>query len=100
MFPGAEAPEGKGELPIPGEAGVACAAPFLITHYVTAHGHRPPRAFVDAVLAVALDAWAAARWPDVPSPGSRRTPNGCWSRNGRAARPAAAGPLTTRSPDE
>lgn len=68
LCPGAEAPEGNGELRIPGEAGIAYAAPFLITHYVTAHGYRPPRAFVDAVLAVDLDTWAAARWPDVPFP--------------------------------
>ncbi|MEU6592229.1 hypothetical protein ABZ923_23885 [Streptomyces sp. NPDC046881] len=62
------APEGTGEIRIPGEAGTAYAAPFLITHYVTAHRYRPPQVFVDAVLAVDLAAWSAARWPDVPFP--------------------------------
>lgn len=65
---GEEVAEGNGELRIPGEPGVAYAAPFLVAHHVTAHGYRPPRAFVDAVLAVDLDAWARARWPDVPFP--------------------------------
>lgn len=60
--------EGNGEVRIPGPPGIAYAAPFLITHYVTAHGYRPPQPFVDAVLAVDVDAWAAARWPDVPFP--------------------------------
>ncbi|WP_455680782.1 DUF7919 family protein [Streptomyces pristinaespiralis] len=47
---------------------MAYAAPFLIKHYVTVHGYRPPEAFIDAVLAVDLDAWASTRWPDVPFP--------------------------------
>lgn len=68
LCPEAQAPEGNGEIRIPGEAGTAYAAPFLISHYVTVHGYRPPQVFVDAVLAVDLDAWAAARWPDVPFP--------------------------------
>ncbi|MFD5659511.1 DUF7919 family protein [Streptomyces hirsutus] len=68
LCPEREAPEGNGEIRIPGEPGIAYAAPFLITHYVTAHGYRPPQVFIDAVLAVDLDAWAAARWPDVPFP--------------------------------
>lgn len=63
-----EAPTGNGEVRIPGGPGFAYAAPFLITHYITAHGYRPPHAFMDAVLAVDLDAWASARWPDVPFP--------------------------------
>lgn len=62
------APEGNGEVRIPGEPGIAYAAPFLIAHYVTAHGYRPPQVFIDAVLAVDLDEWTAARWPDVPFP--------------------------------
>lgn len=62
------APEGNGELRTPGEPGIAYAAPFLITHYVTTHGYRPPQAFIDAVLAVDADAWASVRWPDVPFP--------------------------------
>ncbi|WP_445529929.1 DUF7919 family protein [Streptomyces cyslabdanicus] len=53
---------------MPGEPDIAYAAPFLITHCVTAHDYRPPQVFIDAVLAVDLDAWAAARWPDVPFP--------------------------------
>ncbi len=68
LCPEKEAPEGNGEVRIPGEPGIAYAAPFLITHYVTAHGYRPPQVFIDAVLAVDLDAWAAARWPGVPFP--------------------------------
>ncbi|MFE6868179.1 hypothetical protein ACFVFS_16640 [Kitasatospora sp. NPDC057692] len=68
LCPEEDAPEGNGEVRIPGGPGIAYAAPFLITHYITAHGYRPPQAFVDAVLAVDLDAWAAARWPDVPFP--------------------------------
>ncbi|MGW6796868.1 DUF7919 family protein [Streptomyces chartreusis] len=64
----AEAPEGNGEIRIPGEVGVAYAAPFLLAHYITVHGYRPPQVFIDAVLAVDLDAWAATRWPDVPFP--------------------------------
>jgi hypothetical protein len=68
LCPAPEAPEGNGEVRIPGEPGVTYAAPFLITHYITDHGYRPPRCFVDAVLAVDLDAWAATRWPDVPFP--------------------------------
>lgn len=68
LCPADEAPEGNGEVRIPGGRGIAYVAPFLITHYVTAHGYRPPQAFMDAVLAVDLDAWASARWPDVPFP--------------------------------
>lgn len=68
LCPEDEAPEGNGEVRIPGEPGVAYAAPFLITHYVTDHSYRPPQVFIDAVLAVDLDAWASARWPDVPFP--------------------------------
>ncbi|MFE2149246.1 hypothetical protein ACFXAO_04345 [Streptomyces lavendulae] len=68
LCPEDEAPDGNGEVRIPGGPGVAYAAPFLITHYVTAHGYRPPQAFIDAVLAVDLDAWAATRWPEVPFP--------------------------------
>jgi hypothetical protein len=62
------APEGNGELRIPGDPGIAYAAPFLITHYVTAHGYRPPQLFIEAVLAVDVDAWASVRWPEVPFP--------------------------------
>ncbi|MFI0941211.1 hypothetical protein [Streptomyces sp. NPDC021020] len=68
LCPEDEAPRGNGEIRIPGAPGIAYAAPFLVTHYVTAHGYRPPQAFVDAVLAVDVGAWAAARWPDVPFP--------------------------------
>ncbi|SFK49543.1 hypothetical protein [Streptomyces pini] len=68
LCPEGEAPEGNGEVRIPGAPGIAYAAPFLVTHYVTAHGYRPPQVFVDAVLAVDLGAWASVRWPDVPFP--------------------------------
>lgn len=62
--------EGNGEIRIPGEPGIAYAAPVMITHYITAHSYRPPQAFIDAVLAVDIGAWAATRWPDLPFPGS------------------------------
>ncbi|OEJ96861.1 DUF7919 family protein [Streptomyces thermolilacinus] len=68
LCPEEEAPEGNGEVRIPGRPGIAYTAPFLVTHYITVHGYRPPQEFVDAVLAVDPDAWAAARWPDVPFP--------------------------------
>jgi hypothetical protein len=68
LCPEQEAPAGNGEVRIPGEPGITYAAPFLITHYITAHGYRPPQVFIDAVLAVDLDAWAAARWTNVPFP--------------------------------
>ncbi|MER5430288.1 hypothetical protein [Streptomyces sp. NPDC002588] len=68
LCPGAGAPEENGEIRIPAEVGIAYAAPFLITHDITVHGHRPPQVFLDAPLAVDLDAWAATRWPDVPFP--------------------------------
>ncbi|MEU8392691.1 hypothetical protein [Micromonospora sp. NPDC048843] len=68
LCPSDEMHEGTGEIRIPGAPGVAYAAPFLISHYVAAHHYQPPPIFVDAVLAVDLDAWAAARWPDVPFP--------------------------------
>ncbi|WP_455908035.1 DUF7919 family protein [Streptomyces cinereoruber] len=35
LRPEEEAPEGNGEVRIPGVPGVAHAAPFLITHYIT-----------------------------------------------------------------
>ncbi|MEV7389684.1 hypothetical protein [Streptomyces sp. NPDC091215] len=63
-----DALEGNGEIRIPGKPGIAYAAPFLLTHYVTAHGYCPPQAFIDAVLAVDVDEWASIRWPDVPFP--------------------------------
>ncbi|SNX56768.1 hypothetical protein SAMN06272735_1221 [Streptomyces sp. TLI_55] len=54
---------GNGEIRVPGAPGTAYAAPVLIGHYIDAHAYRPPQVFVDAVMAVDLDAWAAA---DVP----------------------------------
>ncbi|MFC7924340.1 hypothetical protein ACFUZD_30525 [Streptomyces cinereoruber] len=54
LCPEEEAPEGNGEVRIPGVPGVAHAAPFLITHYIT-HGHRPPQVFIDAVLAADVE---------------------------------------------
>lgn len=68
LCPPEQGPEGNGEIRIPGHPGVAYAAPFLIGHYVTTHGYQPPQVFMDAVLAVDLDGWAAARWPQVPFP--------------------------------
>ncbi|MFD7864388.1 hypothetical protein [Streptomyces sp. NPDC059783] len=68
LCPEGGAPEGNGEVRIPGAPGVAYAAPFLITHYITTHGYRPPQVFIVAVLAVDVEAWAATRWPNVPFP--------------------------------
>ncbi|WP_328417009.1 hypothetical protein OG470_28080 [Micromonospora sp. NBC_00389] len=68
LCPPDEIHDGNGEVRIPGAAGVAYAAPFLISHYVAAHHYQPPAVFIEAVLAVDLDAWATARWPDVPFP--------------------------------
>ncbi|MFF4232407.1 hypothetical protein [Streptomyces sp. NPDC001820] len=68
LCPPEGAPDGNGEVRIPGSPGVGYAAPFLISHYITAHGYQPPQVFMDAVLAVDLDAWVAARWPEVPFP--------------------------------
>lgn len=61
--PGKRSPKGNGEIRIPGEPGSAYAAPSLIGHYVSTHDYRPPQAFIDAVLAVDLDEWAAAEVP-------------------------------------
>ncbi|MEW2622932.1 hypothetical protein [Streptomyces sp. NPDC048106] len=41
LCPEEEAPEGNGEVRIPGVPGIAYAAPFLITHYVTHAGIGP-----------------------------------------------------------
>ena len=68
LCPPGEGPEGNGEVRIPGEPGIAYAAPFLVTHYIAAHSYQPPSGFVDAVLSVDVNEWAAARWPDVPFP--------------------------------
>lgn len=68
LCPPGEGPEGNGEIRIPGLDGVAYAAPDLIRHYITAHAYQPPQVFMDAVMAVDLDAWTAARWPEVCFP--------------------------------
>lgn len=68
LCPPEDAPEGNGEVRIPGSPGIAYAAPFLIGHYIDAHHYQPPQVFIHAVLAVNLDEWAAARWPEVPFP--------------------------------
>jgi hypothetical protein len=68
LCPAEQAPQGNGEIRIPGEPGTAYAAPFLITHYIAAHGYQPPPAFITAVLAVDLPTWSATHWPDVPFP--------------------------------
>ncbi|GAB2745436.1 hypothetical protein [Streptomyces bullii] len=73
LCPAGEAPEGNGEVRIPGGPGFAYAAPFLITHYVTAHGYRPPQAFMDAVLAVDLGVRTVARRPFSLGSGGRGT---------------------------
>ncbi|MES5823837.1 hypothetical protein [Streptomyces sp. RG80] len=72
LCPWGEGPTGNGEIRIPGEPGAAFAAPFLIGHYIGAHAYSPPQAFVDAVMAVDLDAWAAAEVPFPWIPGDAR----------------------------
>ena len=47
---------GHAEVRVPAGDGVVFAAPTLVWHYVTAHGYRPPQAFVDA-LATYDPAW-------------------------------------------
>jgi hypothetical protein len=42
---------GSGEVHVRGGEGHVYAAPALVVHYVADHGYRPPREFVDAVLA-------------------------------------------------
>lgn len=42
---------GHGEIRVTGGDGVTYASPDLVAHYVTAHRYRPPREFVDAVIA-------------------------------------------------
>ena len=68
LCPPGEGDEGNGEIRIPGSAGVAYAAPLLVTHYIAVHDYLPPAVFVEAVLSVNVEEWAAARWPDVPFP--------------------------------
>jgi hypothetical protein len=68
LCPEQEAPAGNREVRIPGEPGITYAAPFLITHYITAHGYRPPQVF-----------------PTSPSPGFRTTRNTCWSSGERTS---------------
>lgn len=68
LCPPGEGPEGNGEIRIPGAPRVAYAAPSLITHYVAVHSYLPPSVFIDAVLTLDIEEWAAARWPDVPFP--------------------------------
>jgi len=41
---------GCSEIRVFGKRGIIYAAPTLIFHYITAHGYRPPMAFIDAVL--------------------------------------------------
>ncbi|GAB3677117.1 hypothetical protein GCM10027589_47280 [Actinocorallia lasiicapitis] len=55
-------PRGTSELRIPGAAGLAYAAPQLITHYMAAHDYLPPASFVEAVQAINLDEWERLRW--------------------------------------
>jgi hypothetical protein len=42
---------GHAEIRVSGAA-ARYAAPDMVIHYVTDHGYRPPRAFVDAVLSI------------------------------------------------
>ncbi|WP_448316818.1 DUF7919 family protein [Streptomyces sp. CO7] len=60
--------QGTGEIRVPGPPGVVFAAPRLVGHYVTGHGYRPPRPFVDAVLAFDPYGSWEARFPGVRFP--------------------------------
>ena len=44
--------KGIEKILIPGKGGLVYCAPGLILHYITAHGYKPPAAFVDAVMAI------------------------------------------------
>ena len=51
---------GSAEIIVPGRDGKAYRAPTLISHYVRSHRYRPPREFVEAVLA--LDSPGGLLW--------------------------------------
>jgi hypothetical protein len=44
------AAQGNGEIHVVGSDGVMYIAPTLIVHYIAAHKHLPPAAFIDTVL--------------------------------------------------
>ena len=54
---------GSCEIIVPGREGIVYHAPALIAHYVRAHRYRPPREFIEAVLA--LDGADGLRWDAV-----------------------------------
>lgn len=76
---------GCAQIIVPGRDGVVYSAPTLIGHYVRDHGYRPPREFVEAVLA--LDGPAGVRWEDV----RRVCGELCWDEP-RAEAEASAAP--------
>ncbi len=45
------APEGTGEIRVPGPDGRVYAAPSMLTHYVVDHGYLPPQPFIEATIA-------------------------------------------------
>ena len=51
---------GSAEIIVPGRDGKVYRAPTLISHYVRSHQYRPPREFVEAVLA--LDSPGGVLW--------------------------------------
>ncbi|MFJ2191902.1 hypothetical protein ACIOJE_28865 [Kitasatospora sp. NPDC087861] len=59
---------GTGEIRIPDRHGRAFAAPTLIGHYVIDHGYKPPKPFIEAVLAFDPSGHMPARYPWVHFP--------------------------------
>ncbi|MFH8282701.1 DUF7919 family protein [Streptomyces antibioticus] len=91
LCPEESAPEGNGEVRIPGVSGTAYAAPFLITHHITTHGYRPRRPSSMPPSPSISTHGPPRDGPTSPSPGSSMTPmtpmtpNACWSRAERTS---------------
>jgi hypothetical protein len=56
-------PAGSGVILVPGRDGKVYCAPELIEHYVSSHRYRPPKEFIEAVLA--LDGPGGLDWEAV-----------------------------------
>lgn len=46
---------GASEIWVPNGNNEYYASPSMIIHYISAHGYKPPREYVDAIIAVSLD---------------------------------------------
>jgi hypothetical protein len=62
---GREIHAGSAEIIVPGREGKVYRAPTLIAHYVASHQYRPPKEFVEAVLA--LDRPGGIHWKAIQS---------------------------------